>query len=137
MQSLRMREKLAQLEENVRVLSNWKRTITRESVQNDKQVEWALRYGFFETIQIVIDIACHVVSARNLGKPKSYAECIEILRAEKYLDTELAKRIIAMIGLRNRLVHEYAQVDPDALVSFMHQLDDVRQFVDAVKGEIF
>lgn len=131
-----MRERLAQLEENLRVLSNWQKTVTHDSVKKDKQVEWALRYGFFETIQILIDIACHIVSTQNLGKPKSYAECVELLQRENYLEAELAGRIIAMIGLRNRLVHEYAEVDPVKLVDFLHQLDDVRHFVDALKGEI-
>ena len=83
-----MREKLAQLEENLRILSTWQRTLSPESVRKDKKIEWALRYGFFETIQILIDIACHIVSTQNLGKPKSYAECIEILEKEQYLDVE-------------------------------------------------
>ena len=136
LESLTLREKLAQLEENLRVLSAWQRTLSPESVRKDKKAEWALRYGFFETIQILIDIACHIVSKKNLGKPRSYAECIELLEKEQYLNAGLAERIRGMVGLRNRLVHEYAEVDTARLVDFLSHLDDVRQFVDALKGEI-
>jgi hypothetical protein len=60
LQSSEMGERLSQLEENLRVLSQLQRTNTVEILRNDKQAEWALRYGFFETIQIIIDIACQV-----------------------------------------------------------------------------
>jgi|GEM_PF-3208749 len=63
-----MRERLSHLEENLRVLTKWQESVTIEQVRRDKQAEWALRYGFFETIQIIIDIACHIVSSRNLAK---------------------------------------------------------------------
>lgn len=44
----------------------------REQVLADDHVQWALRYGLLEAIQMVIDIACHLVSTRNLGTPSRY-----------------------------------------------------------------
>jgi len=51
--------------------------ISLEDVKKNKFDEWALRYGIFESIQIIIDIACHVAAKYNLGSSKSYVECTE------------------------------------------------------------
>jgi uncharacterized protein YutE (UPF0331/DUF86 family) len=37
-----------------------------------KTNEWSLWYGLLESIQIVIDISCHIVGKFNLGNPYSY-----------------------------------------------------------------
>ena len=52
-----MTDKLKRLEENLRILSNFKKNYTLEDVIADKVEEWGLRYGLFESIQIIIDIA--------------------------------------------------------------------------------
>jgi uncharacterized protein YutE (UPF0331/DUF86 family) len=49
-----------------------------EEVRRDRRLTWALRYGLLESIQNVIDVACAVVSQRNLGYPKSYAACLRL-----------------------------------------------------------
>ncbi len=57
-------------------------------------------------LQIVIDISCAIVSSRNLGNSKIYAECIAILGREEYLNGTLVERQTKAVGLRNLLVHE-------------------------------
>lgn len=84
-----MLERLKLLEENINELSKFKKRTTLEDIQNDKSKEWALRYGFVETIQILIDIACHLVSKYNLGNPSTYSECIELLEKYEYIDENL------------------------------------------------
>lgn len=128
-----MLERLQQLENNISGLKNLKDEYKIEAVKKDQKKEWALRYGLLESIQIMIDIACHIVTHQNLGNAETYAECIELLHKFDYIDEELEKSLKGMAGLRNILVHEYVAVDIDQLYGFLNELDDFDQFAAAVK----
>jgi uncharacterized protein YutE (UPF0331/DUF86 family) len=127
-------EKLQQLENNVEELESFKQRYTFEDVQKDTTIQWALRYGFLESIQIVIDIACHLAAKYNLGNAQTYAECIDLLAKFDYIDSTLAKKLKAMAGLRNILVHEYVKVDNEQLYSMLENLGDFRDFAEGVRG---
>ena len=66
-----MYQKLLQLEDNVAKLIEFKKRYDSDKIKTDFTLQWALRYGLFEAIQIVIDIACHLVNKYNLGIPAS------------------------------------------------------------------
>ena len=127
-----MLERAQQLEENIARLKEFRKKRTIEDVVNDPFAEWALRYGLFESIQIIIDIACHLVGKYNLGVVKSYAQCLEQLEKFQYIDKALAKKLIAAVGLRNLLIYECAAIDPQRLYNFLDYLDDLAQFVKVV-----
>ena len=127
-----MTDKLKRLEENLRILSNFKKNYTLENVIADKVEEWGLRYGLFESIQIIIDIACSFVAEKNLGIPQNYSECISLLISNKYLDKKLGERIIGTVGLRNLLVHEYGIIDVRKLYEYLDHLQDIRDFANSI-----
>jgi uncharacterized protein YutE (UPF0331/DUF86 family) len=99
-----------------------------------KTNEWSLRYGLLESIQIVIDIACHIVGKYNLGNPNSYGNCVELLVKFNYIDENLGKNIRSMIKLRNLLAHEYTMIDVKKLSSYLGLLADFRNFIRSVSG---
>ena len=125
-------DKLKRLEENLRVLNDFKGKYSLEDLLANKVDEWALRYGLLECIQIIIDVSCSFVAEKNLGIPKNYSECIELIISNNYLDKELGKRIIQMVGLRNLLVHEYGIVDVKRLYEYLDHLNDIRDFAIAI-----
>lgn len=131
-----MLERLMLLEGNVKELSSFKEKFSPENIRSDKTKEWALRYGLLESIQLVIDIACHVVSKYNLGNPQNYSECIELLKKNDYLDNSIAAKLTAMVGLRNILVHEYIYVDLEKLYGLLDNITDFRTFAEAVQKHI-
>jgi uncharacterized protein YutE (UPF0331/DUF86 family) len=99
-----------------------------------KTNEWSLRYGLLESIQIVIDIACHIVGKYNLGNPNSYGNCVELLVKFNYIDENLGKNIRSMIKLRNLLAHEYTLIDVKKLSSYLGLLADFRNFIMSVSN---
>lgn len=131
-----MRERLLRLEATVRELDRFRRSYSDEDMRRDPHLEWALRYGLLEAIQIIIDVSCHLVSENNLGTPATYAECIELLRRAGLLDDTLAQAVTQMVGLRNMLVHEYASVDAGRLYALLGRLDDFRSFVARISPHI-
>lgn len=114
-----MLERVQTLEENIANLKRMRSEYTLERIAENKFDEWALRYGLFESIQIVIDLSCHLVGKYNLGTAKTYVECIEKLVAHDYIDAELGKKMTAAIGLRNMLIHEYVKIDIEKLYGFL------------------
>ncbi|RKY01130.1 DUF86 domain-containing protein [Candidatus Poribacteria bacterium] len=123
-----MLERLQRLEENVVQLRRFRETYSEEDVRRDRHLEWALRYGLLEAIQIVIDVSCYLVSRDNLGVPSSYRDCIELLWRAGYISDSLAEVLLGMVGLRNILVHEYIRVDVRRLYGLLDKLDDFKTF---------
>lgn len=125
-------DKLRRLEENLMILNSIKDNYSLDDIINDKVDEWGLRYGLFESIQIIIDLACSIVAEKNLGIPKNYSECIGFLKSNNYLEKELGERIMGMIGLRNLLVHEYGIIDVKRLFEYLDHLEDIKDFATAI-----
>jgi uncharacterized protein YutE (UPF0331/DUF86 family) len=123
------------LENNIIELEKMKVQLEHEpDLFQKKTNEWSLRYGLLESIQIVIDIACHIVGKYNLGNPNSYGNCVELLVKFNYIDESLGKNIRSMIKLRNLLAHEYTMIDVKKLSSYLVLLEDFRNFVRSVSG---
>ena len=131
-----MLDRLHQLEDNIAELLQFKIKNSFEDIKGNKSIEWSLRYGFLETIQIIIDISCHLASKYNLGNPKSYSECIELLSKYKYIDEGLNEKMVGMVGLRNILVHEYINIDLHQLYDLLNNIEDFKEFVKKIKSKI-
>lgn len=128
-----MLDRLRLLEKNVATLESLRGQLTYEALSKNIQKEWALRYGLLESIQIVVDIACHLASKLNLGNPESYADCIKLLEQFGYISNDLSMKLVAMIGLRNILVHGYMVVDLKRIFDFLANIDDMREFAQSVQ----
>lgn len=133
---MELTEKLKHLEENISLLKEIKSNLSLNDIKSNKRYEWEIRYGLFESIQIVIDISCKVSSYFNLGNPKTYKDCIELLIKYNYLSDDIAKKTISMVGLRNLLVHEYVKIDDEKLYQFLDYLDDFIAFVNEIKKNL-
>jgi uncharacterized protein YutE (UPF0331/DUF86 family) len=62
--------------------------------------------------QAAIDINDHILSKLNSGKSYTNFEAFIELGNSQIITPELAKQIAPSSGLRNRLVHEYDDIDP-------------------------
>jgi uncharacterized protein YutE (UPF0331/DUF86 family) len=73
------------------------------------------------------------VSLDNLGSPATYSERITLLEKNGYIDSNLARRLVSMVGLRNLLIHEYATIDVEALYRYLSEIEDFVDFVHAIR----
>lgn len=133
---MELTQKFKHLEENIKLLKEIKESVSFEAIKNNRRYEWEVRYGLLESIQIVIDISCKISSEFNLGNPSNYRECIELLAKFNYLQEETAKKVVAMVGLRNLLVHEYVTIDSEKLHQYLNFLDDFLDFVNDVRENL-
>jgi len=133
---MELTDKFKNLEENIELLRDIKNSVSLDDLKSNKRYEWEIRYGLLESIQIIIDISCKITSHYNLGNPKNYRECVELLLKHKFLKDVTAKKVISMIGLRNLLVHEYVSIDNEKLHQFLSSLSDFVEFVNELKTEL-
>jgi len=126
-----VRGKLKELEDNLDELQRFEH-YEASDLQEDRRLRWGLRYGFLESIQRIIDVACAVVSLKSLGYPKSYADCVRLLRDAELLPEALAGNLVKAVGLRNILVHDHLEGGDGELLQSLDQLDDLRAFVSHI-----
>ncbi|GIK61082.1 MAG: DUF86 domain-containing protein [Ignavibacteriota bacterium] len=129
-------DKLTRLEENLKTLEQFRNSYSLDDIISNKIDEWGLRYGLFESIQIIIDISCSIVANKNLGTPKNYSECISLLVSNDYLNKDLGEKIKSMIGLRNLLIHEYGIIEVNKLFANLDHINDVRNFIQSIKSAL-
>lgn len=78
-------------------------------------------------IQICIDIGAHLIAELGLETPSEYRGVFENLR-KAGLDPQLAERLADAAGMRNVLVHDYLEVDDEAVWDALGRLDELRRF---------
>lgn len=93
----------------------------------------AVKYSFVTAIEGVIDVAQHLCASEQWGAPSTNGDALRILARHDVLDADLAERLVAAVGFRNVLVHEYTVVDDGRVIAALSELDDLRDFVAAVE----
>lgn len=91
----------------------------------------------------MIDVNYHLLTEGGQPPPRDYYQSFVDLGRLGVLDPPFARRIASCAGLRNRLVHEYDELDPAkvhealgaAVVDVPEYLDGVRRFIDAAAAE--
>jgi uncharacterized protein YutE (UPF0331/DUF86 family) len=90
----------------------------------------------------MIDVNYHLLTESGEPPPRDYFQSFVALGRLGVLDPGVARRIAACAGLRNRLVHEYDELDPEkvhqalqtAVVDLPLYVEAVRRFLDAGLG---
>lgn len=127
-------KKLAFVETCVREL----RTLARlETIDDDVRERRFVEHTLQLALQACQDVASHITSDDRLGEPRTNQELFDLLRRAGWLEADLSIRLRRAIGLRNVLVHGYAEVDLAVVRDVVeHRLDDLLAFTAAVRGRL-
>jgi uncharacterized protein YutE (UPF0331/DUF86 family) len=83
----------------------------------------------------MIDVNYHLLTESGQPPPRDYFQSFVELAGLGVLDSTFARRIAACAGLRNRLVHEYDELDPEKVhEALATAVEDVPQYLDAVRS---
>ncbi len=110
-----------------------KRPATLEELLSSLDLQEILLFNLQMAIQNCIDIASHIIGDEGFGLPGSTNDMFYMLQDHGYLPTDLAEKMVAAVGFRNLVVHEYAKIDLEEVykISCEH-IDDLLQFLKAV-----
>lgn len=126
-----VRRRLRQIDRRVaalRVVANGNRDTFLAASELQAQTERHLQVA----IQAAIDIALHVLAEDTTETPEDYGAAFVLLAQHDVIPAALAQQLRLAAGLRNLLVHGYADVDPQRIWAHLDDLDDLVTFAQNV-----
>jgi uncharacterized protein YutE (UPF0331/DUF86 family) len=118
--------------------------LSRERYLEDS-INEALAERYLErAIGRMIDINFHLITESGQVAPKDYHESFMRLSTLGVMTAEVAKEMAMAAGLRNRIVHEYDDIDPERLYEALPiaarriplYLDHVQRFLEKLPPEL-
>ena len=112
--------------------------LSREQYLKDS-INEALAERYLErAIGRMIDVNFHLVTESGHAPPKDYHESFVLLGTLGVMTADLAKEMAMAAGLRNRIVHEYHDIDPERVYEALPlaarripvYLDHIQRFVE-------
>ncbi|MGH2714882.1 MAG: type VII toxin-antitoxin system HepT family RNase toxin [Thermoleophilaceae bacterium] len=131
----RVRERLSRLEPLLTLLDEV-RTAGEQVYLSASHTTLATQRALQLAVQICIDVGAHLIAELGLPPADDYGGVFSRLDEAGILEADLADRLRLAAGLRNLLVHGYADVDDRKVWDALARLDDLRDFAAAVNRAI-
>jgi len=110
--------------------------LTLDEYLNDADLQSVMERQLELAIGAAVDLNVHLLSQMGYGTPAdSYSSFIELAKHAHAISPELARQLAPGAGLRNRLAHEYEDIDHHQVYAGLHQaLKLFPQYVEAVEA---
>ena len=87
-----------------------------------------------ETVEAAVDTNLHLVRTTGAATPTDYYESFIALGQAGVIPRDLAERLAPAAGLRNRLVHEYDDIDDEIVLKAVSEArESLREYVAVVE----
>ena len=104
--------KLEQIEQFHGELRDKRESLSRDEFLESTTEQRAVERMFENTIQACSDLANHIATEDFDFNGSSSKEAIRVLSQEDVIDERTMTTLVAAVGFRNVLAHEYGHVDP-------------------------
>jgi uncharacterized protein YutE (UPF0331/DUF86 family) len=126
-------ERFLSLLEDIRqalaVLNRYRRTIARDRLLAEIDVQNMVLFALYRAVQACIDAGQHVIAERGLPVPSAYREVFRVLGDAGILDPSLTLRLERWGGFRNILAHQYGTLDLERVARALYDdLPDLEAF---------
>jgi len=99
------------------------------NLYNDIRRQDSIILNMLRASEASIDLAMHLIRRHRLGIPQESRDAFEMLATSGLLESQLADRMMAMVGFRNVAVHEYQRLNLDIVKAIVeNDLDDFLSF---------
>jgi uncharacterized protein YutE (UPF0331/DUF86 family) len=108
-------------------------SVQKSEFEQDYMIQDAISANLQRLCEQTIDLANHIIKIKKLGLPKESKESFDILVNAKIINPNIAKKLKAMVGFRNTLVHEYQKLAIEIMIDVVeNHLDDILVFTDEI-----
>ena len=108
-----------------------------ERMRHDSVYRGSILYYLYMMADSCVALAEMVIKLKNLPKPQSYSEAIDILGEQRIIPSEFAHEFVKIAGFRNFLAHDYEKINYEEIcVVMVKKLQDVRTYVQYVKSSL-
>lgn len=105
--------KLEQIEQYHGELAEKRATLSRTDFLGSTTEQRAVERMFENAIQACSDLAQHIATREFGYEGRTAKEAVRVLCREGVIDEETTTTLVAAVGFRNVLAHEYGHVDPE------------------------
>jgi uncharacterized protein YutE (UPF0331/DUF86 family) len=106
----RIETKFKDIQKAIERLSRFAEIKKEEFLANDDFIHVA-RSHLLTAAEASIGICLHIAAKKLKQAVAEYASCFELLQKHNLISNELAGYMVKLIGLRNRMVHRYEEID--------------------------
>ena len=90
----------------------------------------------WQAVQVVLDLGVSWATRAGLA-PQGYGDAFRRLARARLLDEGLARRLASAAGFRNRVVHQYEELDLDVVVRVAREGPaDLRAFLRVLRDQL-
>lgn len=119
-----IKSRLALLERNVKLLSGYAK-VPKVAFKEDYTISGAALHYLAESIEIITDIATHILAEDFAVKVESYSDAIEELGVRKIVPKKIIKDNADMVRFRNRIIHMYSDIDLEKVREYLKKAPEV------------
>jgi len=131
---LLIENKLRKIEMFIREIENEEPPQNFESFSENIVFKRFVERNIELSIEQMINVFKHFVSALDLQEPKSYANCFEIIANANIISLDSVQTFKLMSGYRNLIIHGYDTVDDSVTYGILKKrLNDFQLFTHAIR----
>ena len=110
-----------------------RRAATPEALQRDLDRQDIISLNLTRAVQTCVDIAMHLLADTDEPAPTTMGEAFAGLVTQSFISEPLGKRLRAVVGFRNIVVHSYQSIDWTIVHALTYAgVEDFRAFAAAV-----
>ena len=111
-----------------------KQPLTAAALRADESLRNDVCFDVLQALQACIDLAVHACTHESLGVPETPAVAFALLERNGVISPSLAASLGKAAGLRNLIVHRYADIDDSRLVDAIRDgLADLDEFASVMQ----
>ena len=116
-------------------LLEWLRSRDKEELMRDIALQSIAERNIQVAADFCVDLSAFLLSQLGESVPARYKEIIEAVKRRGIVDRYLGDRVKGIVGLRNIIVHLYAEVKADIIYDNLSEIvSDLREFVKHLMG---
>jgi uncharacterized protein YutE (UPF0331/DUF86 family) len=85
--------------------------LTAPRLERDVLLRLAVERARTQAVDLVVAVCSHVLAAETTTVPTTYRDAVRRATEHGLITADLARSLVAAVGLRNILVHEYTRAD--------------------------
>jgi uncharacterized protein YutE (UPF0331/DUF86 family) len=129
-------KKIAKIREYLDVLDGLKDNCVGR-MKSDKIYRGSVLYYLYIVADSCVALAEMIIKSKNLPKPQSYAEAIDILGSQKIIPDDFAYDFAKIAGFRNFLAHDYEKISYEEICQYLiSRTDSIRQYLQYIESKI-
>lgn len=131
-----LRRKLEQLKEYLSKLQEFSQ-MDEKLFLSDHHYYWLAEHYLQLSIESILDVCRHIVVALNLKTPEDSRTLFNLLADAEVVPLDYAQKNSNMSGFRNRLVHEYSDIDRKKVYSYLvNYFSELEKFITIISSYV-